>query len=88
MSARSGRIKDKVTLLIEETGCDRSEAELAAKPPFAMRLTKKRFRQMTDPVFDEAFESGAAIEAEAFAAGEPQQAMQAFFEKRRGSGDD
>ena len=58
--------------------------ELAAKPPIAMRLTKKRFRQMTDPMFAEAFESGAAIEAEAFAAGEPQAAMESFFEKRRG----
>ncbi|MGE0851915.1 MAG: enoyl-CoA hydratase/isomerase family protein [Hyphomicrobiaceae bacterium] len=42
---------------------------MAAKPPMAMRLTKERFRQVTQPAFDEAFENGGAYQAEAFAAG-------------------
>ena len=57
-------------------------AELAGKPPIAMRLNRQRFREMTQADFDDAFEKGAAIEAEGFASGEPQQAMQAFFEAR------
>jgi len=55
---------------------------LAAKPPIAMRLNKRRFKEVTQRDFDEAFEQGAAIEAEAFAAGEPQAEMQRFFEER------
>ncbi len=57
--------------------------ELAGKPPLAMRLNKRRFKEVTQPAFDEAFEKGAAIEAQAFAAGEPQQAMADFFEARK-----
>lgn len=55
---------------------------LAAKPPITMRLNKRRFKEVTQPEFDEAFERGAAYEAEAFAAGEPQAEMERFFEKR------
>ena len=55
---------------------------LASKPPVAMRLNKRRFKEVTQPAFDEAFEQGAAIEAEAFAAGEPQAEMEKFFEVR------
>ena len=54
----------------------------SAKPPMAMRLSKRRFREMTQPAFDDAFEHGAEIEAEAFAAGEPQAEMQKFFVER------
>jgi enoyl-CoA hydratase len=57
-------------------------AMLAAKPAIAMRLTKARFRQVTQQAFDEAFENGAAYQAEAFASGEPQAAMRAFFAAR------
>ncbi|SVB39384.1 uncharacterized protein METZ01_LOCUS192238 [marine metagenome] len=57
-------------------------AELAGKPPIAMRLNRQRFREMTQADFDDAFAKGAAIEAEGFASGEPQRAMQAFFEAR------
>ncbi len=38
---------------------------------------------MTQADFDDAFEKGAAIEAEAFESGEPQRAMEAFFEARK-----
>ena len=57
-------------------------ALLAAKPRIAMRLNKRRLREVTQPDFDEAFAAGAAIEAEAFASGEPQAEMERFFEVR------
>jgi enoyl-CoA hydratase len=61
----------------------REVAELmAAKPPMAMRLSKLRFRQMTQVVFDEAFANGGVIQAEAYASGEPQEAMRRFFTER------
>jgi len=61
----------------------REIAELmAAKPPIAMRLNKRRFRQVTQAVFDEAFAGGGAIQAEAYASGEPQDAMRRFFAER------
>jgi enoyl-CoA hydratase len=55
---------------------------LAAKPAIAMRLTKARFRQVTQPAFDEAFANGGVYQAEAFASGEPQAAMRVFFAER------
>lgn len=55
---------------------------LAAKPPIAMRLSKARFRQVTQPAFEEAFENGSVYQAEAFASGEPQAAMRVFFAER------
>ncbi|MBL8669554.1 MAG: enoyl-CoA hydratase/isomerase family protein [Alphaproteobacteria bacterium] len=55
---------------------------LASKPPIAMRLNKKRFCQVTQPAFDEAMLSGAPIQREAYASGEPQRAMEAFFAER------
>lgn len=57
---------------------------LASKPPLAMRLNKRRFREVSDSDFHEAFEAGAAIEAEAFDAGEPQREMERFFAVRAG----
>jgi enoyl-CoA hydratase/carnithine racemase len=55
---------------------------MAAKPAMAMRLTKARFRQVTQPAFDEAFANGGVYQAEAFASGEPQAAMRVFFAER------
>jgi enoyl-CoA hydratase len=57
-------------------------ALLASKPPIAMRLTKRRFREMTQDAYEEAFANGAVIQEEAYASGEPQAAMRAFFEER------
>ena len=57
---------------------------LAAKPPIAMKLNKRRFREMTQPAFDEAFEAGWKIQSEAFASGEPQAMMREFFAARAG----
>jgi enoyl-CoA hydratase/carnithine racemase len=58
-------------------------ADLGSKPPLAMRLNRQRFREMTQADFDDAFEKGAAIEAEAFDSGEPQRSMENFFEVRK-----
>lgn len=55
---------------------------LAEKPPIAMRLNKQRLRQVTQDAFDEAFKNGGAYQAEAFASGEPQEAMRNFFAER------
>jgi enoyl-CoA hydratase len=57
-------------------------AMMAAKPAIAMRLSKARFRQVTQPAFEEAFANGGVYQAEAFASGEPQAAMRAFFAAR------
>ncbi|MCK6453719.1 MAG: enoyl-CoA hydratase/isomerase family protein [Alphaproteobacteria bacterium] len=56
--------------------------ELAAKPPNAMRLNRQRFREVTQPAFDEAFQNGQRIQYEAYASGEPQAAMARFFAER------
>jgi enoyl-CoA hydratase/carnithine racemase len=55
---------------------------LAAKPPVAMRLDKRRFREVTQAGFDEALEAGHRIQQEAYATGEPQAMMARFFETR------
>jgi enoyl-CoA hydratase/carnithine racemase len=55
---------------------------MADKPPIAMRLNKRRFRQVTQDAFDEAFRNGGAIQAEAYASGEPQETMRKFFAER------
>lgn len=56
--------------------------QLAAKPPVAMRLTKRWFREMTQDDFDRAFAKGGAIQAESYASGEPQAEMRRFFAER------
>jgi enoyl-CoA hydratase len=55
---------------------------LAAKPVTAFRLNKRRFRQVTQEAFDEAFRNGGKIQAEAYASGEPQETMRKFFAER------
>jgi enoyl-CoA hydratase len=57
-------------------------ALLASKPRIAMRLCKQRFCEVTQPAFDEAFATGQRYQEEAFASGEPQQAMTRFFAER------
>ena len=57
-------------------------AELAAKPPVAMRLNKKRFREVTEAGFRDCLEAGMRIQREAFASGEPARMMEAFFASR------
>jgi len=58
--------------------------QLAAKPPVAMRLTKQRFREITQAGFDAVFEAGARLQREAYASGEPQQVMARFVAERGG----
>lgn len=57
-------------------------AELADKPPVAMRLNKRRFAEVTQPGFEDALAAGTRIQKEAYASGEPQRMMEAFFAER------
>ncbi len=56
--------------------------ELAAKPPVAMRLNKRRFRELTETGFREALDAGARAQAEAYGTGEPARMMAAFLARR------
>ena len=47
-------------------------AELAAKPPLAMKLTKQALREHTQDIFDKAIETGKRLQPVALKAGEPQ----------------
>jgi enoyl-CoA hydratase/carnithine racemase len=50
----------------------------------ALRLTKRRFRGLSQPGFDGALEAARTIQKEAYASGEPQAAMQRFLAARSG----
>lgn len=56
--------------------------ELRRVPRAAFRLTKQRFRETTQPGFDEATAAGVRATFEALATGEPQRVMRAFVEER------
>jgi len=56
---------------------------LAALPPTAMRLTKQRFRALTQPGFDAALEAAITAQQSAYRSGEPQAAMARFLAGRR-----
>lgn len=56
--------------------------ELGAKPPHAMRLTKRFLRELTDAGFAFTEAAGKRIHQEAFATGEPQATMERFFATR------
>ncbi|MGY2489149.1 enoyl-CoA hydratase/isomerase family protein [Cupriavidus sp. CP313] len=55
---------------------------LAALPLTAVRLSKQRFRAMTQPGFDDACVAGIRAQLECYADGEPQRVMAAFLDKR------
>lgn len=57
-------------------------AELATKPPVAMRLNKQRFAEMTQAGFEDAVAAGSRNQKEAYASGEPQRMMEEFFAAR------
>jgi enoyl-CoA hydratase/carnithine racemase len=68
---------------------DRVQAEalelaqrLAEKPPFAMRLNRQRFAELTQEGFDDAMTSGIRIQRQAYASGEPQAMMEKFLAVR------
>ena len=55
---------------------------LAKKPPVAMRLDKKRFREVTEESFQEALDAAVRYHHESYATGEPQTIMAKFLEER------
>ncbi|MDA0675002.1 MAG: enoyl-CoA hydratase/isomerase family protein [Proteobacteria bacterium] len=57
-------------------------ALMAAKPAIAMRLNKRRLREITQAGFEDAIQAGKPIQAEAYQSGEPQRHMAAFFAER------
>jgi enoyl-CoA hydratase/carnithine racemase len=54
-------------------------AELGKLGATATRLTKRRFRELTQPGFDAALVAAKAAQREAYLSGEPQEAMRRFF---------
>lgn len=57
-------------------------AELAAKPPLAMRLNRDRFREMTEAGFRDCLEAGVRNQRISYASGEPARMMEQFFAVR------
>jgi len=58
-------------------------AQMAKLAPTAMRLTKQRFRKLTQPGFEAALEEAKVAQKLAYASGEPQAAMRRFLEARK-----
>lgn len=56
--------------------------KLAARPPVALRLNKRRLREITQMGFEEAENAGRRYQREAFSTGEPQAMMARFFAER------
>ncbi|MFN4090661.1 MAG: enoyl-CoA hydratase/isomerase family protein, partial [Alphaproteobacteria bacterium] len=56
--------------------------ELGAKPPTAMRLSRRWLRDLTQKAFDDAVEAATVLQPQAFATGEPQAAARAFVARR------
>ncbi len=56
--------------------------EFAKLPATALRLTKERFRILTQPGFDEACEAVVRCHTDEYATGEPQKIMRGFLEER------
>lgn len=57
-------------------------AEFAQLPANALKLTKERFRKLTQTGFDEACEAVARTHTDEYATGEPQEIMRRFLEAR------
>jgi enoyl-CoA hydratase len=57
--------------------------ELTRLGPTAVRLTKQRFRELTQPGFDAALTAARAAQRTAYLSGEPQAAMRRFLEKHQ-----
>jgi len=58
--------------------------DLASKPPVAMRLTKRRLRDMTESSFRETIAASIGIQRESYSSGEPARMMEEFYRKRGG----
>jgi hypothetical protein len=48
-------------------------ADLASKPPIAMKLNKQHFRTLSEPAYRLGIEEGRKIQREAYGSGEPQE---------------
>jgi enoyl-CoA hydratase/carnithine racemase len=59
---------------------------LAQLPQTAIRLSKQRFRALTQPGFDDACTAGIRAQLECYASGEPQTLMSAFLDARARKG--
>ncbi len=57
-------------------------AELAALPPLAVRLTKRRLLERTQAAYDETVQAAMRYQRAAYRDGEPQRTAAAFFEER------
>lgn len=57
--------------------------ELAQKPPTAVRLNKKWFIDFSEEAYQRCIQRAKEAHTEAYASGEPQEMMKAFFEKRK-----
>jgi enoyl-CoA hydratase/carnithine racemase len=57
--------------------------ELARLGQTATRLTKQRFRELTDDAFESALPVAIELQRQAYDSGEPQAAMQQFLERRK-----
>jgi enoyl-CoA hydratase/carnithine racemase len=55
--------------------------QLAKLAPTAMRLTKQRFRSLTEDAFESALPVAIELQKQAYASGEPQTAMQKFLQR-------
>ncbi|HEV8260743.1 MAG TPA: enoyl-CoA hydratase/isomerase family protein [Burkholderiales bacterium] len=58
-------------------------ADMSKLAPTAMRLTKQRFRKLTQPGFEAVLEEAKIAQKEAYASGEPQEAIRKFLEARK-----
>jgi enoyl-CoA hydratase len=57
-------------------------AQLAEKPPVAMRLNRQRFREVTEAGFRDCLTAGVRNQRAAYATGEPARMMEEFLAKR------
>lgn len=56
---------------------------LASRPPTAIRLTKERIRELTQPQFEETLAAAKRYQKRAYASGEPQRLMRRFISQRK-----
>ncbi|MFA7666994.1 MAG: enoyl-CoA hydratase/isomerase family protein [Burkholderiaceae bacterium] len=57
--------------------------QMAALPATPMRVSKQRFRELSQPGFDAALAAAVRAQLECYAQGDPQRAMEAFAARRR-----
>ena len=60
-------------------------AEIARKPPLALRLTKRLFKRATEVSLEEFLDRSAAYQSILHGTKDHREALAAFFDKRRGS---